>query len=124
MGYYNEKTAKTPFIEFEGGKLVIEGRSIPENPVDFYEPLIDEVKKYENKPCKKTVIDIHLDYVNSSSNRNLIKLLSHFEDIYKAGNDVIINWIYDDNDELIKDLGKDFKELLRIPLHLKEIPGD
>ena len=38
-----EKTGNTPKVHFnhQVGKLVIEGRSIPENPGDFFERLIE-----------------------------------------------------------------------------------
>ena len=37
-----EGSAKTPTVEFEGvGKLLIKGRSIPENSIEFYKPVID-----------------------------------------------------------------------------------
>ena len=119
MRYFVEKTLKTPSILFENGTLNIEGRSISEDPIIFYEPLIEKIRQYKNNPVKKTVVNIHLDYVNSSSNRALIKLLSLFEDMFKQGNDVVINWLYDKQDEIIYELGKDFRDLIKAPFNLE-----
>ncbi len=119
MRYFVEKTLKTPSIHFENGTLNIEGRSISEDPIIFYEPLIEKIHQYKNNPVKKTVVNIHLDYVNSSSNRALIKLLSLFEDMFKQGNDVVINWLYDKQDEIIYELGKDFRDLIKAPFNLE-----
>ena len=37
-----EGSTKTPTIDFKSdGELLIKGRSIPENSIEFYKPLID-----------------------------------------------------------------------------------
>ncbi|MFN4811466.1 MAG: SiaC family regulatory phosphoprotein, partial [Bacteroidota bacterium] len=43
-----EGSAKTPTIKFdaEQGIIEIKGRSIPENSIEFYKPLIDWLEKY------------------------------------------------------------------------------
>jgi len=61
MHYQIEKTSKTPHICFANGVLDIEGRSIPENPVNFYEELIGLIRQYKNKPLGKKVVNINLD---------------------------------------------------------------
>ena len=47
-----EGSAKTPTIKFdaEQGIIEIKGRSIPENSIEFYKPLIDWLEKYSGKP--------------------------------------------------------------------------
>ncbi len=41
-------TAKTPTVEFssETGVLELKGRSIPENAIDFFKPLVDWLDDY------------------------------------------------------------------------------
>jgi len=51
-------------------------------------------------------------------------LLSHFEDIYSEHHDVIINWRYDKQDEIIYEQGKDFMELIKVPFHLEVFHDD
>ena len=69
-----EKKNNTPSVIFdpELGLLKIEGRSIPENPGEFYEDLIAWVKEYFKKPCASTKIDLNLEYVNSGSSKYLL----------------------------------------------------
>ena len=38
----HEGSAKTPVVEFSSnGELLLKGRSIPENSIEFYKPLIE-----------------------------------------------------------------------------------
>ena len=48
--YAIEGTPKTPSISFDlaGGILEIKGRSIPENSIEFYKPLVDSLDKYSS----------------------------------------------------------------------------
>jgi hypothetical protein len=41
-----EPTKKTPWIILEPGKVLILGRSILENPEEFYRPIYEWVSKY------------------------------------------------------------------------------
>ena len=57
-----EGTPKTPTIKFDAssGVFEIKGRSIPENSVDFYKPLIDWLDSYKEDPNDKTIVNIRL----------------------------------------------------------------
>ena len=43
-----EGTTKTPTVKFDAGsgKIEIKGRSIPENSIEFYKPLVDWLEEY------------------------------------------------------------------------------
>jgi hypothetical protein len=47
-----EGTAKTPTVKFDaqGGIFEIKGRSIPENSIEFYKPLVDWLDEYAKGP--------------------------------------------------------------------------
>ena len=57
--YSNVGTFETPTITFDlnGGSLEIIGRSIPENPIEFYHPLFEALDRYEKlgKPGKQQI---------------------------------------------------------------------
>ena len=69
-----EKTGNTPTVIFdpETGKLKIEGRSIPENPGEFFETLINWLKLYYDAPAPYSQMDLNLEYVNSGSSKYLL----------------------------------------------------
>ena len=50
-----EGSPKTPTVNFDnGGVLEIAGRSIPENSIEFYKPLIDWIDEYGRSPQAET----------------------------------------------------------------------
>jgi hypothetical protein len=122
MQLFVQKTVNTPFIKFEDGVLVISGRSIPENAISFFEPLFKYIADYTKKPYPLTEVNILLEYANSSTNRSLMTIFTLFEKVYENGNNININWYYEIGDDLMLELGNDFKSVLRLPfiLHEKE----
>ena len=62
-------TAKTPTVNFDAstGLLDLRGRSIPENSIEFYKPLIDWVDQYGRNPKPSTRLRVQLEYFNTSS---------------------------------------------------------
>ena len=92
-----EGTTKTPTITFDTGKGVFEikGRSIPENSIEFYKPLVDWLEKYAAKPQGTTNVNIQLEYFNTSSSRCILDVFKKLEAINKGGSQVIINWYYE-----------------------------
>lgn len=117
-----EKKPNTPSIDFdpESGLMKIEGRSIPENPGDFYDELIDWIKEYFKKPKPNTTIDLNLEYVNSGSSKYLLGLFRVIKEESLQGMDVTINWYYEEDDEAILNLGEHYKSSLKIPFNLIE----
>ncbi len=119
MAFNIKETRTTPLINIDdNGKIIIKGRAIPEDSFEFFGPVLDACRNYIEKPARHTVIDIHLDYVNSGSKKFLTNILTIFEQSYLEGNGYEVNWIYDVDDEAILDLGHDIKSIIKIPLSL------
>lgn len=120
MNIFIQKASNTPLVKFEDGVLVISGRSIPENAISFFEPLFRFIAEYAKKPYPLTEVNILLEYANSSTNRSLMAIFTLLENIYENGHNITINWYFETGDELMQDLGKDFKGVLRLPFTLHE----
>jgi hypothetical protein len=114
------KTQNTPFVKFDDGVLVIAGRSIPENALTFFEPVFKAITEYTKKPYPVTELNILLEYANSSSNRSLMTIFTLFEKFYENGNNVYVNWFYEAGDDLMYELGNDYKAILRLPFMVLE----
>jgi hypothetical protein len=71
-----EETTKTPGVTFDfiEGTLTIKGRSIPENSVAFYEPVLTAMDSYSHAPKAISKIVIQLDYFITSSSKCLLDL--------------------------------------------------
>jgi hypothetical protein len=118
---YIEGTLKTPTIKSDSkeGIVEIKGRSHPENPIEFYKPLIDWATDYIRDPRLKTTINIQLEHFNTSSSKRLLDLLRKFELILMTHNEVEVNWYYDDED--ILEAGETFQTMTKIPFKMIEI---
>jgi hypothetical protein len=118
-----EGSPKTPSIKFdvEKGILEIRGRSIPENSIEFYKPLVDWLDDYAKEPLKKTQVNIHLEYFNTSSSKCILDVFKKLEAIHKAKNDVVIFWYYEEDDEDMLEAGEDYESIIRIPFKMVEI---
>ena len=118
-----EGTRKTPEINFdaEQGKVLIEGRSIPENSIEFYKPLVDWLEEYGNEPKEKTEVNIKLEYFNTSSSKCILDVFKKLETIHKNNKDVVINWYYEEDDEDMLEAGEDYQSILKIPFKMIEM---
>jgi len=118
-----EGTAKTPNVKFEAeqGFIEIKGRSIPENSIEFYKPLVDWLEDYSKTPAGLTKVNIQLEYFNTSSSKCILDVFKKLEAIYKAKNEVIINWYYEEDDEDMLEAGEDYESIIRVPFKMIEI---
>ena len=117
-----EATETTPSVAFDttAGELLIEGRSIPENPSDFFEPLAEMLKEYYESPCKITKINFKLEYINSGSSKFILVLLKLISKANAEGKKSIVNWHYEEDDEAVFELGEHYKNSFNIPFNLIE----
>ena len=118
-----EGTPKTPGVKFdaESGILEIKGRSIPENAIEFYKPLVDWLEAYAKNPLKRTQVNIQLEYFNTSSSKCILDVFKKLEAIHKAKNEVTINWYYEEDDEDMLEAGEDYESIIRVPFKMVEI---
>ncbi len=120
-----EESSKTPSIlmDPEKGLIEIRGRSIPENSIEFYKPLIDWFDNYSNEPIKDTRVNIQLEYFNTSSSKCLLDILKRIEMMYRKGWHMNVNWYYDEDDEDMYEAGEDYQSILTCPISLVEVGG-
>jgi hypothetical protein len=118
--YSVERTFNTPEVALvpAEGILRIEGRSIPEDPGDFYEAVIQKLTEYYENPQKLTSIEIKLEYINSGSSKYMLELLRTAKKFCDSGCDTLVNWYYEEDDESILELGQHYKNTIKIPFKL------
>lgn len=118
-----EGTPKTPTIVFNTGTgfLEIKGRSIPENSIEFYKPLVDWLEKYASKPQPTTSVNIQLEYFNTSSSKCILDVFKKLEGINKGGSTVTINWYYEADDEDMLEAGEDYQAIINVPFKMIEV---
>jgi len=118
-----EGTAKTPTVKFDStnGVFEIKGRSIPENSIEFYKPLVDWLDEYAKGPRDLTQVNVQLEYFNTSSSKCILDVFKKLETIHKGKNEVIINWYYEEDDEDMLEAGEDYESIIRVPFKMIEI---
>ena len=98
-----EKTETTPLIDFHtNGKLLIKGRSLPEDVHKFYEPVFYWVKELESEAV---IFDVKMEYINTSSTKKILNLLIELENNPNVKS-IEINWFYEFDDLDMLDLGE------------------
>lgn len=113
-----EGTKFSPKVNLSAdGELTISGRSIMEDPIVFYKPVIEALKQCQ---AKKFTLEIRLEYMNTSSTKVLLDLMRTIKEHFYASN-TFINWYYESDDEDMFDIGKDFESLLSIPIDFFEM---
>jgi hypothetical protein len=101
----------TPMVRLEtkDGKnlILIQGVSMPENAFEFYTPLFESIFSFF-KSFSNTTLEINLEYMNSMSNKQILKLIWN---VYEKSPDLKVIWKYAKNDDLIKIKGEEIKSV-------------
>jgi len=106
-----EATKYTPEINLDvNGTISLVGKSYPENTFEFYAPMMTWLENYfDGNATETTTINMEIIYFNSSSS----KLFFDFFDLLEENaeeNTIVINWIYDEENESALEAGEDFIE--------------
>ncbi len=116
---------KTPSVTLdpENRKLHFEGRSIPEDTVKFYEPILEWLKKYiSQQRSEQTNLHVNLEYFNTSTSRYLFGIFKTLEKYHVSGNPVTIHWYYEKDDYEMLESGEDYASILKVPFKMVPIP--
>lgn len=113
--FRREKTRHTPFIQFDltSEQFELSGQSRPENADSFYDDILLWITMHKNKikALQKPVLSIDLEYYNSSSLKNLVRV---FRTIAEVANDSLkIEWYYDYDDESAREDGIEIGEIIK-----------
>lgn len=114
---------KTPTVHFDGetGVLELRGRSIPENSIEFYKPLIDWIDQYARSPRPQTQLRVQLEYFNTSSSKCILDLFKKLENVRSSGNEVLVLWHYETDDEDMLEAGEDYQAIISLPFKMIQV---
>lgn len=120
-----EATSQKPFVNFnsETGKLKISGKSYPSDAVDFFYPLMQWTNKYILQPANKTELICEIEYLNSSSQKQLLDLIYSLKRLHDAGKNFTVVWKYEKDDDDILSVGELVEHELKVPFLFQEIPS-
>ncbi|MGM0666782.1 MAG: DUF1987 domain-containing protein [Bacteroidota bacterium] len=115
-----EKSPRCPgmYYDPDNNLLTMEGRSIPENPELVYQPLKEWIEEYFTSSDSLN-IKIVLEYINSGSSKHLLDVLKILRSHYSLGKDLMITWLYEEDDESIFELGEHFRDTSGLPMEIE-----
>lgn len=117
-----DATEDLPSVMFDNSKGIFEisKRSLPENAILFYEPLIEHVTEYLRAPKEETNVVLHFDYISTSSTKQIMKMIMLFDELSKSKK-VNLNWNYDIGDTDMLQTGNRLEKLTGMQFIFSEI---
>jgi hypothetical protein len=119
--YISDPTKRTPWINMEPGRIFIMGRSIPENPGDFYRPVHEWITGYMEGSIGSARIDLGFEYINTSSTKWIFNILRELSELEDLAENLKINWYFEQGDEDMSELGFIMRSLIECPFLVIEV---
>ena len=116
------ETEDTPGIRLDTANGIFEltGRSLPEDVVKFYKPILDWLDEYTQSPNEQTVFNFKFTYFNTASSKIILDVLTRLEGMYNDGKNISIKWYFPTEDEDMKEAGIEYAEIVDVPIELVE----
>jgi hypothetical protein len=112
-----EQTDDSPRIILDPVDKIFEisGKSLPEDVLEFYQPVLDWLNAYREEPDSTTTFSVRLIYFNTSSSKLIMDIFLIFEEMVEEGHEVLIKWHSHQKDEDMREAGKEFEEMIAVP---------
>lgn len=118
-----EPSRVTPLINFDPDEGILEmrGRSSPENAIQFYQKIIQNLDLYAVSDQGDFTANFAFEYFNTSSSKCLFDVFKRLVRIKDSGKDLVVNWFYEEDDEDMMEAGEDYSDLLDLEFNFIEI---
>lgn len=105
-------TERTPEIQLSAnsGIFSMKGESFPEDVSAFYGQVIVAVDQLAGSLSKPLTVNVAMVYINSSSIKAMFRIFESLEAVRKNGQSLTITWHYQEDDDIMQELGEDFKD--------------
>ena len=115
-------TEDTPKVTLDHENRIFEisGRSLPEDVVVFYQPVINWLEELEKDPIENIEFSIRLEYFNTASSKLILDILLKLEDISQKGIPLKVKWYFVSTDSDMKEAGEEYSEIVSVPFDLVE----
>ena len=109
-------TEDTPEVIFNKGKekFEVNGRSLPEDVIEFYSPVYSWLEQYVADPNEETVFKVKIDYFNSASQRAINEIFNILSRINLKGKKISIEWYFHQDDDEMKEAGQEYEEITNL----------
>lgn len=116
-----EATNDTPKVHFDANSGIMElaDRSLPENAIEFYQPVFEWIYNYIDLPKGETLFNFKLEYFSTSSAKQITKILFLLEKL-SDNSKVKVNWYYKKEDIDMYSSGLKYSKLTNLDFNLIE----
>jgi hypothetical protein len=113
-------TDDTPEItlDYQNKKFMFSGRSLPEDVVSFYKPVLEWLDEFEQNPLENAEFEFKLEYFNTASSKLILDILLKINDVFEEGTPLKIKWYYMELDIDLQEAGEEYSELIEIPFEI------
>ena len=113
-------TNDTPKVLFDPQNdfFEISGRSLPEDVVMFYQPVLDWLEEYIEDPIEYTEFVFKYVYFNTATSKLIQDILFKLEQLHENNHKVKVIWYYEEDDEDMLDLGEEFEEIVDLDFEI------
>lgn len=119
-GYFIKSSNITPAVYFDPDNQILDirGKSMPIDPLRFYDQVYDSIDQYKNSEYKKLKVNLALKSVDTSSYKCLYTVLKKLD---LSGKMINLNWYYENDNLEMKKKGKEVSMLFNIQFNLIEV---
>lgn len=112
-----EQTDDSPevILDQQGNRFEISGKSLPEDVVDFYQPVLDWLGEYRTNPNPRTEFSFKLIYFNTASSKLILDILMIFEEMVEENQNILVKWLSLKSDEDMQEAGREYEEMIDVP---------
>lgn len=106
-------TDRSPEVDFnfENNIFALRGESYPEDITAFYGEVLEKLDEHLSAQDGASIrFDFELIYFNSSTAKVLMGLFETLDEAAENGNDVLITWTYEADDDNMEEMGEEFSE--------------
>lgn len=116
-----DATDETPEVKLDAGKNIFEfsGKSLPEDVVTFYNPILDWLDSYAENLNDTTEVKFRLDYFNTASSKMILDILLKLEEFQETGKTVKVKWYFAEDDEDMEEAGAEYAEIVDLPFEFE-----
>lgn len=104
---------RSPEVDFNftANTFLLKGESYPEDISVFYGPVIGKLEEHLGSISgAKVHFAFELIYFNSSTAKVLMGLFEILDETAAKGNEVLITWAYEEDDDNMEEMGEEFGE--------------
>lgn len=116
-------TRVSPYVMLDSSskKIELKGKSTSDNAVQFYYPIIDNIKQLFSTTSGVITVDFSMEYFNTSSSKCIFDMLKVLKKLDSGEREIVINWCYDEDDEDMLETGEDYEGILGMHFNYVEL---